>query len=787
MFRNYLKIAIRNLYKSPVFSFINITGLIIGLVCSMFIGLWVADELSWDNFHGKKNRLYRVYLNGKGDDGIFTQMAICLPLWEEFKNNEPGIEHVTPTNWGWNVLLSTGEKKLEKFAYFASEDFLKMFSFQLVKGSPENQLKDPSTIVITESTARDLFGTEDPIGKVVRMGNTADLSVSGVVKDPPQNSTFIFSCLIPFSTYINTDPWVKRCMTNWNNNSFNLYVAFKEGADPLVIENRVKDVIKKHSTEETTFEVTFLPMERWRLYDEFENGKSVSGNIIYVRIFSIIGIFIIIIACINFTNLATARSQHRAKEVGIRKSIGSARKDLIIQFLGETLLLATVAFLLSIAVVEVILPQFNTLVNKDLEIDYSAPTSWLAALSIVVATGVTAGSYPAFYLSAFRPVAVLKGKISEGTRGSLPRKVMVTAQFFFSIVLIIATMITYLQLQFLKNRPVGYDQDKLLMVYAGDVSKHHRAIKKELIDQHLASAVTTASSPITDIYSYEDEISWPGKREDQRSFIADITIGYDYTKTTRTKIIEGRDFNEAFNDTASVILNQAAVDYMGLKNPIGETIRDEDEAYTVIGVSENIVMTSPYESADPTAFFFNERWASEMLIRLPDNSNTRDVLGGIEKIFKKYNPEFPFGYRFADQEYNKKFSAIELISKLTNLFASLAIFISCLGLFGLTAFMAERRTKEIGIRKVMGASVASIVSLLSKEFALLVLVAFLLAAPITLWQANAMLEQYTYRVDIPWWVLPFTGLTALTFAIVTVSTQAIRSAMANPVRSLRSE
>jgi putative ABC transport system permease protein len=787
MIKNYLKIAIRTFHKNPVFSIINVTGLMIGLVSSILIGLWVADELSWDNFHINKERLYRVYLNGKDDEGMFSQMAIPLPLWEEFKTNESAIEYVSPTNWGWGALLTAGEKKLYKNTYFVGEDFLKMFSFELVQGSKEYQLHDPSTLVITESTARALFGEGDAIGKIVRVSNSIDLTVSGVLKDPPANSSFKFGCLIPFQVYIITDPVVKRSLTNWGNNSYNLYVQFHKDADPMAIENRVRDVIKKRSGEDTDFEVTFLAMDRWHLFGEFENGKSVSGDIVYVRIFSITAIFILVIACINFTNLATAQSQHRAKEVGIRKSVGSARKNLVAQFLLETVLMAAGAFTLAIAVVEFVLPYYNSFLNRNLEIDYSNPTVWMCAILTVSITGLMAGSYPAFYLSSFRPVAVLKGVVAEGTRGVLARKFLVTSQFFFSIVLVLATIVTYLQLEHLKGRSTGYDQRNLLMVWAGDITKHHQAMKKDLLEQNLATAVTTSSSPINAIYSYQGDVTWSGKREDQRNNIATISIGYHYSETTATKMLAGRDFSEDHNDSASVILNEAAVKYMGLKDPVGEIITSDDQKYTVVGVLENAVMTNPYGEPEATAFFFDPRWANEMLIRLPSDKNTVEVLHGVARIYAKYNPDTPFGYRFADQEYAKKFTTTEMIGKLSNLFASLAIFISCLGLFGLAAFTAERRTKEIGIRKVLGASVSGLVALLSKDFALLVLIAFCIAAPLTLWQANEVLSEFAYRVSIPWWIAPVTGLSALMLAVLTVATQSIKTAGRNPVKSLRTE
>jgi putative ABC transport system permease protein len=786
MLQNYFKIALRSLLKSGVYSFINIAGLSIGLTCSILILLWVNHELSWDDFHEKKDKLYRVYLNGLGDNGIQTQRAIPLPLWDEFKTNEPGIKHVAPTNWGQTFLLTYKDQRLYKEGYYAGDDFLKMFTFPLVKGSSD-QLKDPSTIIITESAAKALFGNEEPMGKIVRVDDRVDLTVTGVMKDVPSNSTFQFECLIPFTTYMNRENWVKQSLTKWGNNSFNLYVELEEKATIEDVERRVKDVIKKHDEKSTT-EVTFLSLERLRLYNEFKNGKSVSGNIVYVRLFTLIAIFILVIACINFMNLATARSERRAREVGIRKSIGSKRKELIFQFMGETLFISFIAFVIAIMFVELSLPFYNSLVDKKLFIDFSNPLFWMGAVGVIVITGVVAGSYPAFYLSSFQPAAVLKGRMQMGKKGATPRKVMVTLQFFFSIVLIISTLVIYKQLQHLKNRPTGYEQESLLFVEVnGDIEKNYRPIKQELLNQGIAAAVSTSSSPITAIYAYMGGVEWPGKREDQRASIATVATGYDYTKTMGIKLSEGRDFSEEFTDSTSMILNQTAVNYMGLKNPIGEKIKWDKKDYTVIGVVQDVVMQSPQAPVDPTMFIFDPAWLSDVSIRLSPDTNPHEALAKMETIFKQYNPSYPFTYKFADDEFNRKFTSIQLIGRLANLFSVLAIIISCLGLFGLAAFTAEQRTKEIGIRKVLGATVSNVVVLISKDFTTLVILAFVLAAPLAWWAMDNWLEKYPYRIQIEWWILASAGALTLSVALLVVSFQAIKAAVSNPVKSLRTE
>ena len=787
MLKNYFLITLRTLQKNGVYSFINIAGLSIGLACSILILLWVADELSWDNFHEKKNNLHRVYLNGHGDNGIYTQMAIPLPLWDEFKQNQPLVKHVAPTNWGGTFLLTHGEQRLYKRGYYAGEDFLKMFTFPMVKGSAE-QLSDPSTIVLTKSTATALFGDEDPMGKIVRVDDAVDLTVTGVVEDVASNSSFEFECLMPFTTYMNREPWVKNARNQWGNNSFNLYVELQDGSSIDDLESSVKNVVKKATNGEEDIEVTFLPMDRWRLYDSFENGKSVSGLIIYVRMLSIIAIFILVIACINFMNLSTARSERRAREVGIRKSIGSRRKELIFQFLGETFLISLIAFIVAIGFVEVTLPFYNTLVGKNLAIDYANPLWYALSLAVITITGLLAGSYPALYLSGFKPALVLKGRMQAGKSGAIPRKAMVTLQFFFSIALIIGTMVIHFQLGHLKSRPTGYDMNNLMIVSStGDIPKNFNAIKNDLLSRGLAESVTSSSSPITAIYSYNDGLEWSGKRENQRGSFATVAVGHDYTKTIGIPMVEGRDFSENFVDTVSMILNEAAVAYMGLKNPVGEKIRFWNNTFTVVGVMKDVVMISPSRSVDPTVFIFEPSWRSDLSIRLSGNMGAHDLVPQIEKIFKQHNPAYPFVYRFTDDEFARKFADIERIGNLSNLFSMLAILISCLGLFGLAAYTAEQRTKEIGIRKVLGATISHIVYLVSRDFTALIILSFILAAPLAAWLMTNWLSQFQYRIAITWWMIGGAGVLAFLVALMVVSFQAIKAAVANPVDSLRNE
>ncbi|MGC1243526.1 MAG: ABC transporter permease [Chryseosolibacter sp.] len=787
MLRNYIITTFRSIQKNGIYTFINITGLSVGLACSLLILLWVNDEMSFDGFHTKKNVLHRIFVNRMGDNGIHTSSAVPIPLEEEVRK-DPGVRHTVMTNWGGTFLLTVGDKKLYRRGYYAGEDFLKMFSFPMVHGSAETSLHDPSSIVLTRSTAAALFGEEDPMGKIIRLDNIIELTVTGVTADVPGNSTFQFECLVPFTVYMTNEDWVKRASTQWGNNSFNMYVALNDNAKAEEVHARIKDLIKRNDPESTSAEVILHPLTRWRLYSEFENGRSAGGLIEYVQMFSIIAAFILTIACINFMNLATARSERRAREVGIRKTVGSSRRELILQFLAESVLISLIAFLIALGIAEITLPFYNTIVEKKLFIDYGSITFWATAMGIVVATGIIAGSYPAFYLSGFRPAAVLKGKMQAGKKGALPRKILVTLQFVFSIILIVSTLVVYLQLNHLKNKPIGYDKQNLVMVRStGDIPGNAEVIKQELLSQGLAASVTTSSSPITAIYAYMGGVEWQGKSPDQRAAIATVATSHDYAKTMGIKLVAGRDFSEAFNDSTSIILNEAFVDYAGMENPLEEKIRWNDRDYKVVGVFGDVVMSSPTSAADPTMFVYDPSWMSEVTIRLPDNSSPHTVMGQIEALFQKYNPAYPFVYRFTDDEFKRKFTDIQRIGNLANLFAGLAILISCLGLFGLSAFTAEQRTKEFGIRKVLGATATHVVALISSDFSKLIVIAFVIAAPLGWWAMNQWLQHYEYRIDVEWWILGMAGGLTLALGLSTVSFQAIRAAVSNPVKALRNE
>jgi len=788
MLRNYLKIAIRNLTKNSVYSFINISGLAIGIASSVLILLWVADEYSYDRFHKNYNSIYKLYQSQQWQQGIGTNNSMPYPVKEAIKERSAEIKYVVMTNQGEGNMLQVGDKRLNRYGLSASEDFFNMFSFEMVTGDVNTALADPNAIVITESTAKAFFENRDPINQLIRIDNNQELKVTGVVKDVPKQSEFRFDYVLPFAYFESTNFWVRNAKPLWDNNAFQMYVYLQPQASEADVNDHIQDLVKDNNPKAPTAKLFLHPMSKWRLYSNFENGKNSGGLIEYVRLFTIIAIFILVIACINFMNLATARSEKRAREVGIRKSVGSRRKELIFQFLGESILITFISFLIASVLVEILLPSYNLLVNKNIVIDYGNPFVWLIAVGLILVIGIFSGSYPAFYLSSFQPIKVLKGKINVGKGVSTPRQILVTLQFGFSIFLIIGTIIIYQQVIHVKGRDMGYDRENLMQIWTnGELESNFQTIRQELVRTGVVQSVCKSNSPVTSIFS-TNEVTWAGMNTDQRIAFSTIATEYDYAETMGIKMLEGRDFSRDFkSDSSAVVINQAAVDLMGMENPIGQTLTLFDGTYQIIGIMDNVVMSDPFKPVEALSMVFIPGWSSTITVRLNKTDNLNDAISTVEGVFKKLNPSYPLWYRFADSDFEKKFSDINLISRLAGIFASLAIVITCLGLLGLAAFMAEQRTKEIGIRKVMGASVASLVLLLSKDFSKLVIFAFVVSAPVGWWFINDFLKRYPYRVDVAWWVLAGSGALALGLALLIVSTQAMRAARANPSQSLRSE
>ncbi|EHQ26294.1 ABC transporter permease [Mucilaginibacter paludis] len=795
MIRNYIKIAWRNLVNNKVYSALNIVGLAAGMAVALLIALWVANEYSYDRFLPDSDRLYQAKINFTSiHNGTHTQNAMSLPIAQVLKTQYPEIKYVAESDWFQNHDLLVGDKKLYINGGGVGSDFLKMFQYQLLKGSAASVLLDPYSIVLTESTAKALFGNVDPINKMIKIDNKDNLKVTGILKDLPHNSSLQFGYLFPFEYRVQSQDWMKTARTTWTNNSFQIFVMLQSGASYASLAPKIKDIVVKNSAKMRSVkpEIILHPLNEWHLYSDFKNGKVSGGFIDYVRMFSIIGILVLLIACINFMNLSTARSEKRAREVGVRKAIGSQRSDLIFQFLTESILITFIAFILSVILVQLALPSFNTLTGSVVSIPYGNPIFWIIMISYVLFTGLVAGSRPAFYLSSFNPVTVLKGAFKVGKAAALPRKILVVVQFSCSVALIISTVIVYQQIQHAKNRPTGYSADRLVMSdLSDDLNNRFDALKNELMQTGLIENVVKASSPITDIYSHTTVEDWPGKTAgDENVNIGTIFTADQYFKTMGMQLVEGHDFSPKYElDTTHVILNEAAISRMGLKDPVGKEISWNEHPgikVKIIGVVKDALMDSPFTPVEP-AIFAHGQWGTKAMYRLAANVNTHDAIAKIEQIFNKYNPAYPFSYRFVDDEYNQKFDLEVLVGKLAGIFAGLAIFISCLGLFGLAAYVAEQRTKEIGIRKVLGASIAQVWILLSTDFVLLVLISCLIASPIAYYFLHNWLQKYNYRINIGPGVFLLSAGAAIIITLLTISFQAIKAAIANPVKSLRSE
>ena len=785
MIRNYLKIAWRNLLTNRGFSITNILGLTIGITCTILIALWVNDELNYNKFHRNYDNIYKVFANRDFKNQMFTDPNMVLPLASALQNSNPQIVNATVTTYSNEHLFSYGDLKVKKRGMTVNEHFFDVFTWKFLKGSAANAVRDPHSIVLTESGAKAIFGDKDPIGQVVKMDNNDNYTVSAVVEDVPGNSTLQFD----FLTFFNyTDPAIKNQMQEWGNSSWSVYLQMLPGADMKQIDAKINEIKKSHDKNDAISTYFTFPMKKWRLYSDFKDGKNIGGMIEYVRMFTIIAIVILLIACVNFMNLSTARSERRAKEVGIRKTLGSNKRQLVLQFFSESVILALIAFVLSIVAVYFLMPSFNTLVNKQLHLNLGEPRFWLLALAIVMFTGLIAGSYPALYLSSFKPVKVLKGSLAAGKGAVLPRRILVVAQFAISILLISATIIIYQQISYIRDRDMGYNADNLVMIYSsGDVNKNYSVIKDELYKSGLISSVTRTSSPITEIWWKTGGPDYEGKRQDASIIFSAIATDAGFSKTFGIKVMEGKDFDGVPADSAHVMLNKAAVAAMGLKNPLGMKMRYGGTEYNVTGITDNVVMESPFKPVDPVMTFYNGTSSSVVSVRLKDDANLQKSLAAMEKIFNKYNPAFPFAYSFVDEEFSKKFVNEQLISRITNIFAGLAIFICCIGLAGLASFTIEKRIREIGVRKVLGASVQQLLLLISKEFLKLVLIAFIIAVPLTWWLMNNWLEKYTYRIDINIWLFGAVGVLILLLTLVVVSLNTMRAAIANPVKSLRTE
>jgi len=789
MLKHYLKNAWRSILRAKGYSAINILGLTIGMTVALLIGLWVQHEYSYDRSLTHYDQLYQVKLNFTYSGQVNTQDGVALPLVPMLRNKTPGVEDVTVGDgFGYHGLVA-GSSKLYLHGGQVGEDFLKMFDFPLRVGNANTALMDLYSIVLTESTARALFGKDDPMGKYVRVDDRHAMKVTAVLKDLPDNSSFRFDYLMPFKFWAESNDMVKQASTQWNC-SFDVYVQLEASATYDQIYPKIKNLVRDNSTYKNV-EVFMHPLSKWRLYSDFRNGKVAGGFIEYVRMFSIIGLLVLIIACINFTNLSTARSEKRAREVGVRKVIGSNRAGLIMQFLVESLMITAIALVLSICLVVVVLPAFNSMTGDKIEFPYDRLAFWVLMIGYLVVITLLAGSRPAFYLSSFKPGRVLKSAFLPGRMATVPRKVLVALQFTCSIALIIGTIVVYQQVRHVEARPPGYDPNRLMMTdMSTNLSRNFQALREDLLSSGIVTAVTKASGPVTDYSASFEVFKWPGKRQDQSLEMAAIAVSPDYFETVGMRMVEGREFEGNTNaDSMNLILNEAAVKRLGLSSPLNQLITWEYTAIPmrVIGVVRDAVITSPFSTPRPMFFLCNQNWEGSILYRLSGSVNTQEAIKKLTVIFDKYNPGSPYTYAFADAVYARKFSLQVLIGKLVGLLAILAVALSCLGLFSLSAYAAEQRTKEIGIRKVLGASVPSLWLLLSRDFLYLVGIGCVIASPIAWYFTSNWLNDYTYRITVGFGIFAWTYLLALVVTLVTISFQTVKAALANPISSIRTE
>jgi putative ABC transport system permease protein len=806
MIRNYFKIAFRNFVNNKGYSAINLGGLAVGMAVAMLVGLWLYDELSFNKYHKNYENIAQVMTKYTGTGDHVVNHSMPYPLYTELNTNyRNNFKYLARASWVQDYILAAGEKKLSRKGQFWDKDAPEMLSLRMLRGSRVG-LQDPNSIMLSATTARALFGSKDPLNQTLRMNNKMDVRVTGVYEDLPLNSRYhdieFFS---PFDLWVTQNKWIEeRATQDWSNHFLAIYAQIKPDASFDQVSAIIKDAELKNLDSKTEQAAqrpqTFLhPMKNWHLHGF--NRRVPDGEALrLVWTVGIIGAFVLLLACINFMNLSTARSEKRAKEVGIRKAVGSVRKQLVGQFLSESLLMVIIAFFFSLLLVVAALPLFNDLAAKQMSMLWTNGYFWFFSLSFILLTGFLAGSYPALYLSSFEPVKVLKGTGFSGFRvgrfASVPRKVLVVMQFTVSLTLIISTIIIIRQIRIAKDRPVGYSRDGLIMLEmkSDDFYGNYDILREELKKTGVVTEMSESMGAVTNVASGNNGFEWKGG--DKEKGFGTLAVTHEHGKTVGWQFVMGRDFSrEVASDSTGIVINEAAMKYMNLPDPVGEPVRwtwsrsNEVLNYKILGVIKNMVMESPYDAIEPTIFFIkgHNGGVNFINIKIKPDVSARVALPKIEAVFKKLIPSAPFDYQFVDEEYAKKFASEERIGKLATFFAVLAVFISCLGLFGLASFMAEQRTKEIGIRKVLGASVAGLWRLLSADFVLLVMISCLISGPVAYYFMESWLQKYTYRTEISWWIFAAAGSGALLITLLTVSYQAIRAALLNPVKSLRSE
>lgn len=788
MLKNYFKIAWRNLWKNKSFSAINILGLALGLTCSILIFLWVKDEYSIDSFHKNGDRIYVVVSREYVENEVNGRYDTPGLLGEELKRVMPEVE-LACNFLGWNEFftLSAGEKKMKLEGNFAGKDFFKIFSYPLMQGTAETALKTPESMAISKKMAISFFGSpEKAINQTLRYENQKDFKITAVFADIPGNSSFQFQFLINWEFLIQGEPWLK----DWDNSGSKTFIRLRPDANPALVEAKLQHFIKSYDKDYSALDRLELGLQRYDekyLHSNFKNGYISGGRIENVRLFGIVAIFILLIACINFMNLSTARSLKRAKEIGVRKMSGALRPALVWQFLTEALLITGLAALISIALLSLVLPSFNELTGKQLQLPFGDYQFWGILSLLIILTGCVAGSYPALVLSSFKPISVLKGNFIVSNTSGWLRKGLVVFQFALSMIFIVGMIIISNQLKYIQFKNTGFEKGGLLYIpTSGNLIKNFSLFKNEALKLPGVTNVSQISQRPVELENTTDGVQWLGKMPNTLPNFTQVAVGYDFVETMQVNIVKGRDFSPGFTDSANYLINESALKLIGYKDPIGKPLTFWGIKGTIIGVVKDFHFNTLHVPIEPLVMRLEKSSSGPALVRI-ESGKTQTALEELEKLHQKLNPGFVFSHQFADEEYYMSYKSEQVVQNLSKYFAFLAIFISCLGLLGLVMFTAQQRTKEIGIRKVLGASVISIISLLSKDHLKLVLIAIAIAVPFSLWTMNNWLQNFAYRIEISWWVFVLAGITAVGISLITISFQAIKAALANPVKSLRAE
>jgi ABC-type antimicrobial peptide transport system permease subunit len=808
MYKSYFKIGWRNLLRSKGYSLINIGGLAIGMTVAILNALAIWHEFNFNKYFENYDNIAHVAETGidRENGGRWLGTTMTYPLATELiDNHREKFERIVRTSWDANGIFASGETKISLRGLYADADVSEMFSFKMISGSRAG-LIDPHAILLSASAAKSLFGNEDALNRSVRMNNKTDLTVAGVYEDFPLNTSFYEKGFFAsWELFLTENKWIEqRALTDWRNHFLKIYVEIPEGDSFESITSNVKGALRFDPADQERAikenkQLSLYPMTQWHLYPPPERRQGGYEPIVMLKLIGIIGLFVLFLACINFMNLSTARSERRAKEVGIRKTIGSLRLQLINQFFTESFLVVVFAFIMAIILTSLFLPTFNDIATKNIALPWTNIWFWGSSFSFVIVTSFLAGSYPALYLSSFNPIRALKGTFKAGRLATVPRKVLVVIQFSISVILVLATIIVHQQIQFAKDRPAGYDREGLIMIHkkSADFNGKYEALRNELKNTGVVFEVSESMGPVTEVASGNNGWDWKGRDPNIDKSFATLSVSHLHGRTVGWQFLQGRDFDPAIpSDSSGIIINESALDFMKLNSPIGELVSwtwwsDKSRVmnYKILGVIKDMVMESPYAPAEPTIFYVkgmngNPNWIN---IRIIPESSASDAISRIEAVFKKVIPSVPFEYKFVDEEYARKFGKEERLAKLGSIFAILAIFISCLGLLGLASFVAEQRTKEIGIRKILGATVTNLWSMLSRDFVGLVIISCVLAIPIAYYLLNSWLQKFDYHTTISIWILIGTVAGALLLTILMVSYQAIKAALMNPVTSLKSE